>query len=97
MPALVGEGIAGPHPGDDLQLLLEQVDPSRRRRKVEAVGGVLGFEPACAEAEFGTAAAHVVERRDQIGIGRVIIYRAHNYHETGRFDCAIDGSGSASM
>ena len=66
--AVVAEQLAlrrAPHPGDDRQLLLEDVEPLADRRKRDAVGGVFGFVPAGAEAEIDAAATHRVDGRDR--------------------------------
>jgi hypothetical protein len=63
MPAAEAELLAGrrvPHPGDDRELLLEHAEPLHGGRERHAVGGVLGVEPAGAEAELHPAAAHLV-------------------------------------
>ena len=68
VPAVEVERLAGrraPQPGDDRQLLLVAVEPLPQRRERDAVGGVLGLEPARADAELDPAAAHLVDLRDR--------------------------------
>jgi hypothetical protein len=63
--AVVGERLLGrPEPLDDLDLLLEAAEPLPRRRERDAVGGVLGVEPARADAQLDPAAAHLVHLGD---------------------------------
>ena len=64
VPPVEVEGLAGrraPQPGDDRELLLVAVEPLPQRRERDAVGGVLGLEPAGADAELDPAAAHLVD------------------------------------
>src|SRR5207249_5863058 len=53
-----------PQTGDQLQPLLQQIEPADRVREVDGVGPVLGFVPAGVEAEFDPAAAHLVDLGD---------------------------------
>ena len=62
------EGLPGrgaPEPGDDRHLLLVPVEPLPQLRERDAVGGVLGLEPAGPDAELHPAAAHLVDLRDR--------------------------------
>ena len=65
--AVVAEGVLAEEAGDDLELFLDQVDALLRVREREAVGGVLGGEPAGADAQLGSTVAHVVERGGHLG------------------------------
>ena len=56
-----------PQAGDDLELLLEPVEAFAERRERDAVGGVLGLEPAGAQPELHPAARHLVDLRHRDG------------------------------
>src|SRR5205823_13809949 len=73
--AVVAEGILAPQAGDYLQLLLHQVDSSRRRREVEAVGDVLGLQPAGAHTQLGATVTQVVQRGGHLGEHRRVAER----------------------
>ena len=66
MRAGEGERAVGPGSADDLELLLEQLEARAERRELEAVGLVLAFVPAGAEAEVDTAARDVVDGCDDL-------------------------------
>jgi hypothetical protein len=61
MPAMHRRLLLRQHPADDLQRLLERLEPSRHRLEVDAVGAVFELEPAGADAEVEAAAADVIE------------------------------------
>jgi hypothetical protein len=68
MLALVVEGVPGgcrPQPGDDVQLFGEPVEALAQRRERDRVGLMFGFEPAGADTQFDTAAAHFVDLGDR--------------------------------
>ena len=50
-----------PQTGDDLQLLLEPVEPLTEWWELDAVRLVFGFVPSGAEPEFDPAGGHVVD------------------------------------
>ncbi len=54
----------GPHPGDDLELLLEPVEALTQRREGDAVGAVFCVVPAGTDAELDPAARHGVDVGD---------------------------------
>src|SRR3954452_5620980 len=61
------ERMFGPLPVDDLELLGQNRHPLTHRREREAVGGVLGLEPAGPDAELDAAAGDVVRRDHGLG------------------------------
>src|SRR4029450_12011399 len=60
--SLEARALAAEHGADDLQRLLQPVEALAQRREPEAVAGVLGLEPAGADAEHRAAARDHVER-----------------------------------
>src|SRR5207248_8114920 len=62
-PPVVGHDLAGEQALHDLERVLEQIEPGRRRRERDAQLDMLLVEPRGAERELETAMRRVVDRQ----------------------------------
>src|SRR2546428_5633949 len=78
---VIGGALLAPEASCDLQSVPELLDALARRRKVVAVGAVLLFFPARADAKFKAPAGHVVQPGRDLGLRRrvPVLDRCHEY------------------